>query len=37
MTTDLGIVDLLKVFGFDDQLPTKLARHQDARYDIPPG
>jgi hypothetical protein len=32
--TEIGIVDFLKVFGFDDQLKSKLVRHQDARYDI---
>jgi hypothetical protein len=30
----LGIVDLLKVFGFDDRVKTKLVRHQDAKYDL---
>jgi hypothetical protein len=35
MTTDFGIVDLLKIFGFDDKLPTKLVRHQDGRHDVP--
>ena len=35
MATELGIVDLLKVFGFDERLKTKLVRHQDSRYDIP--
>lgn len=34
MATEIGIVDLLKVFGFDDRLKTKLVRHQDARYDV---
>ncbi len=35
MPIELGIVDLLRVYGFNDQLKTKLVRHQDARYDIP--
>lgn len=35
MSHQLGIVDLLKAFGFDDQLKSKLVRHQDSRYDIP--
>jgi len=34
MATEIGIVDLLKVFGFDDRLKSKLVRHQDARYDV---
>ena len=35
MATEIGIVDLLKVLGFDDRLKSKLVRHQDARYDVP--
>lgn len=35
LATDLGIIDLLKVFGFDERLKAKLVRHQDSRYDIP--
>jgi hypothetical protein len=35
MPGDLGIVDLLELFGFDASLKTKLIRHQDGRYDIP--
>ncbi len=35
MSHQLGIVDLLKAFGFDDQLKSKLVRHQDSRYDVP--
>jgi hypothetical protein len=35
MATELGIVDLLKVFGFDDRKKSKLVRHQDDRFDIP--
>jgi hypothetical protein len=35
MPSELGIVDLLAVHGFDRQLKTKLVRHQDARYDMP--
>jgi hypothetical protein len=31
--TDLGIVDLLKLFGFADTR-SKLVRHQDKRYDV---
>lgn len=34
MPIELGILDLLRVYGFDDRLKTKLVRHQDARYDI---
>ena len=34
MATELGIVDLLKVFGFDDRLKAKLVRHQDTRLDV---
>jgi len=34
MATEIGIVDLLKVFGFDDGLKAKLVRHQDTRYDV---
>jgi hypothetical protein len=30
----LGIVDLLKLRGFDPTRPTKFVRHQDARYDV---
>lgn len=30
----LGIVDLLRHFGFDSERPTKLVRHQDKRFDI---
>jgi hypothetical protein len=30
----LGIVDLLVLRGFDPNRPTKLVRHQDARYDL---
>ena len=35
MATEIGIVDLLEVLGFDDRLKSKLVRHQDARYDVP--
>jgi hypothetical protein len=35
MNHSLGIIDLLKPFGFDEQLKTKLVRHQDGRYDVP--
>lgn len=31
MATELGIIDLLKVFGFDERMKTKLVRHQDSR------
>ncbi len=31
----LGIVDLLKTFGFDDSLKTKLVRHQTSSIDVP--
>jgi hypothetical protein len=34
MTTTLGIIDLLKVFGFNDGLKSKIVRHQDGRYDL---
>jgi hypothetical protein len=34
MATALGIIDLLKVFGFDDRLKSKIVRHQDGRYDL---
>jgi hypothetical protein len=34
MATEFGIVDLLKIFGFDETLTTKLVRHQDSRYDV---
>ena len=34
MAAILGIVDLLKVLGFDDTVKSKLVRHQDARYDM---
>ncbi len=30
----LGIVELLKLRGFDPTLPTKFVRHQDSRYDV---
>ena len=30
----LGLIDILKVSGFDPTLRTKLLRHQDRRYDI---
>jgi hypothetical protein len=30
----LGIVDLLKLRGFDADRPAKFVRHQDARYDV---
>jgi hypothetical protein len=35
MASEIGILDLLKVFGFDDRLKSKLVRHQDGRYDVP--
>lgn len=35
MSHELGIIDVLKAFGFDDQLKTKIVRHQDGRYDVP--
>jgi hypothetical protein len=34
MSHQLGIVDVLKPFGFDDQLKSKLVRHQDSRHDV---
>ena len=30
----LGILDLLKLRGYDDTLIGKMVRHKDARYDI---
>ncbi len=33
-TVTLGLVDILKVAGFDPTLPTKLVRHQDHRYPV---
>jgi hypothetical protein len=33
-TKPLGIVDLLKLRGFDPSQPTKFVRHQDKRYDV---
>ncbi len=33
-TVTLGLVDILKVAGFDPTLPTKLVRHQDRRYPV---
>jgi hypothetical protein len=35
MPSEIGIIDLLKVFGFDDRPRSKIVRHQDARYDMP--
>lgn len=35
MNEELGILDLLKLRGFDPACKTKLVRHQDKRYDIP--
>jgi hypothetical protein len=34
MATEIGIVDLLNMFGFDESLPTKIVRHQDERHDM---
>lgn len=31
---DLGVLDLLKMFGFDPACRSKLVRHQDKRYDV---
>jgi len=33
-TVTLGLLDILKVAGFDPTLPTKLVRHQDHRYPV---
>jgi hypothetical protein len=33
MSEELGIIDLLRVFGFDPNCRSKLVRHQDKRYD----
>lgn len=30
----LGLVEILKLFGFDESIPTKLVRHQDRRYPV---
>ena len=30
----LGLVDILKLAGFDQKVPTKLVRHQDRRYPV---
>ena len=30
----LGLLDILTVAGFDPNLPTKLVRHQDSRFDM---
>jgi hypothetical protein len=30
----LGLIDILKLSGFDPTLPTKLVRHQDRRYPV---
>lgn len=30
----LGLVDILKLAGFDQNLPTRLVRHQDRRYPV---
>jgi hypothetical protein len=35
MPSELGIIDLLEVHGFDPRLKSKLVRHQDRRYDLP--
>ena len=35
MPKQLGIIDLLALFGFDASLKSKLVRHQDTRYDVP--
>lgn len=35
MAHELGIVDLLRGYGYDPQLKAKLVRHQDARFDVP--
>ena len=35
MTDQLGIIDLLNAFGFDQHLKTKLVRHRSAKYSIP--
>src|SRR5580698_10458023 len=29
-----GLIDILKIAGFDDTLTTKLVRHQDRRYSV---
>jgi hypothetical protein len=31
---DVGVIDLLKLFGFDPKARAKLVRHQDKRYDV---
>lgn len=30
----IGLIDILKLAGFDPSLPTKLVRHQDRRYPV---
>jgi hypothetical protein len=32
--TELGVVDLLRLHGFDPGCRSKLVRHQDKRYDV---
>ena len=34
MVFDLGLLDILKLGGFDTAPPCKLVRHQDARYPV---
>ena len=33
MSKDLGIVDVLRMFGFDPSCRSKIVRHQDKRYE----
>ncbi len=34
MNKDLGVVDLLELFGYDRKSRAKVVRHQDKRYDV---
>jgi hypothetical protein len=34
MASEIGILDILKVFGFNDRLKSKLVRHKDRNYDV---
>lgn len=31
---EIGVLDMLALFGFDRQARSKLVRHQDKRYDV---
>jgi hypothetical protein len=34
MSVELGILDILEIYGFDRQIKSKMVRHQDSRYDV---